>query len=82
MDKLTLGLIALRAAALAAAMAGRVDLSNQLYKLGDFLSAGLVSDEHMKEVAEKLNARNSVDADFSDVLSRIEANRATLHAGS
>lgn len=79
MDKVTLAVIALRAAALAATIAGNAVVGAQLYKLADFIAAGVATDEHMKAVAEKLAERTSNDADFADVLARIEADRAQLH---
>ncbi len=81
MDKVTLGVIALRTAALAALLAGQTKLSDQLYRLADFVAAGVATDEHMKEVADKLAQRSAVDADFTDVLERIQKERADLHAG-
>jgi hypothetical protein len=77
-----MGVVGLRAAALVSLLAGQVKLSQQLYKLADFVSAGLATDAHMKAVAEKLQARNSNDADFEDVLQRIEAERGKLHSNS
>lgn len=80
MDKILLAVIALRASALAALLGGQTKLSEQLYRLADFVSAGVATDEHMKDVAEKLASRNAVDADFDDVLERIELRRAELHS--
>lgn len=80
MDILSLILVAVRGAALASSLAGDSKISGQLYKLADLYAAGLATDAHMKEVAEKLQSRNAVDADFSDVLQRIEAERGKLHS--
>lgn len=80
MDKVTLGVIALRAAALAATLAGQVKLATQLYQVADLISSGLVTDLHMKEVADKLAERNAIDADFTDVIARIETERNQLHS--
>lgn len=79
MDKVTLGLIALRAAALAAMLAGQTKLATQIYQIADFLAAGLMTDQHMKLVADKLAERNAIDADFTEVLASIDAERAKLH---
>jgi hypothetical protein len=81
MNTVMLIVIGLRAAALTASLAGQTKLAGQLYQLADFVSAGVVSDLHMKEVADKLAERNANDADFSDVLARIEQHRAELHSG-
>ena len=64
----TLGVIGLRAAALAGTLAGQTKLGTQLYQLADFVAAGLATDEHMKAVADKLAVRNANDADFEEVL--------------
>lgn len=76
----TLALIGLRAAGLAASLAGQTRLAAQLYQLADFASAGLATDEHMRQVAEKLAVREASDADFSDVLAGIDDERAKLHS--
>lgn len=80
MDKTLIALISLRGAALAAGIAGQSKLSAQLYQLADFIAAGIATDAHMQAVAEKLAVRNANDADFADVLARIEEERAQLHA--
>jgi hypothetical protein len=79
MDKITLALIALRASALAAVLTGQTKLADQLYRLADFVAAGMATDEHMKAVADKLATRNATDADFDEVLERIELHRTELH---
>jgi hypothetical protein len=79
MDKISLALIALRASALAAVLTGQTKLGDQLYRLADFVAAGVASDEHMAAIAEKLATRNATDADFAEVLERIELHRAELH---
>lgn len=76
----TLALIGLRAAALAAALAGQTKLATQLYQLADFASAGLATDEHMRAVAEKLAVREANDADFAEVLAGIEMEQEKLHS--
>lgn len=80
LDKVVLGTVSLRAAALIASLSGQAKLAEQLYKLADLVSAGLATDAHMKEVADKLQARSANDADFADVLQRIETERGKLHS--
>lgn len=80
LDKVLLGTVGLRAAALAASLAGQTKLATQLYQLADLVSAGLATDAHMKEVSDKLATRNANDADFADVLQRIETERGKLHS--
>lgn len=75
----TIGLIALRGSALVALLSGQAKLSQQLYKLANFIEAGMVSDEQMKAVSEKLANRDAIDADFEDVLARIDSERGKLH---
>lgn len=80
MNGVLLTVIALRASALAALLGGQAKLSEQLYRLADFINAGVATDAHMQEVADKLASRNATDADFDDVLERIELHRAELHS--
>jgi hypothetical protein len=80
MNATTLVLIALRGLALTFAVTGRVREAEQLYKLADFVAAGLATDEQMREVADKLAERNSTLVDIQDVLTRIEQERERLHA--
>lgn len=80
MNWVLLGVVGLRASALAALLAGQVKLSAQLYQLADFVEAGVITDEHMKEVADKLATRNAEDADFADVLDRIQKHRDEFHS--
>ena len=77
LDKVVMSVVGLRAVA---SLAGQTVLAKQLYQLADLVSAGLATDAHMKEVADKLATRNAADADFSDVLQRIEAERGKLHS--
>lgn len=78
MDGVTLGVIGLRAAALALLLSGRTAEANKLYALADLVEAGQASDEHMKLVAEKLKSRSLTDADWQDVMDRIAADSARL----
>lgn len=80
LDKTIMGVVGLRAAALVALLAGQTKLSQQLYQLADYVSAGLATDAHMKAVADKLQSRSATDADFADVLQRIETERGKLHS--
>lgn len=80
MEKLTLVLIAIRSAALAIGLAGRTKTSDALYAVSDAIEAGKATDEHMAEVAEKLKSRAIIDEDWDDVMQRIEADAARLHA--
>lgn len=79
MDTTTLVLIALRAAALGLSLApGRDKTANNLYVLADVIEAGKATDEHMREVAEKLKSRDITDEDWDDVMQRIEEHSARL----
>jgi hypothetical protein len=80
LDKTVMSVVGLRAAALVASLAGQTKLAQQLYQLADLVNAGLATDAHMKEVADKLATRNAADADFTDVLQRIESERGKLHS--
>lgn len=75
-------LIGLRAAALGLALSGQQKLASSLYVLADALEAGRASEEHLRLVAEKLNAREINDADWDEVLQRIETDSARLQAVS
>jgi len=80
MNPIILALIALRSAALAAALAGQSKVSNGLYALADAVEAGRATDAHMAEVAEKLKAGEITAADWDDLAARIAADRDRLHA--
>lgn len=80
MDPITLILIGLRAAALGLSLSGsNARRGEQLYQLADLVEAGQLTDEHMREVADKLKDRNATDTDFDAVLERIAQHRAELH---
>lgn len=80
MNPLIVVLIALRSAALAAALAGQARVSNGLYALADAVEAGRATEAHMAEVAEKLKAREITAVDWDEVAARIAADRDRLHA--
>lgn len=81
MNTTTLILIALRAAALGLSLApGRTKTADHLYLLADVIEAGKLTDEHMREVAEKLKEREINDDDWIDVLARIEQHSAALQS--
>lgn len=80
MTPLTIGLIALRSAALALNLTGDTKTSNALYLVSDAIEAGKATDEHMALVAEKLKERDITQVDWDDVLQRIETDHARLHA--
>lgn len=78
MNGLTLAIVGLRAAALALLVAGDTRSSERLYTLADLVEAGKATDDHMALVAEKLKQRELTDADWDDVMSRINADSAGL----
>ena len=80
MNPLLVVLIALRAAALGAALAGQAKVSNGLYALADAIEAGRATEAHMAEVAEKLKAQDITSVDWDDVAARIAAERDRLHS--
>ena len=80
MNPVIVVLIALRSAALAAALAGQSRVSNGLYALADAVEAGRATEAHMAEVAEKLKAQDITSVDWDDVAARIAADRDRLHA--
>lgn len=81
MSPLVLALLSIRAAALAASVAGRSSTASALYSLADLIESGRATDAHMNEVAEKLKNRELTDADWSDVANRIHADSARLQSG-
>ena len=81
MNVVTYLLISLRSAALAIDLAGRSSTADTLYSVADAVESGRATEEHMKLVAEKLKTRDVTDADWSEVLGRIEADSAELREG-
>lgn len=81
MNPTIIALLSLRAAALAATLAGQASTGNALYALADLVESGRATDAHLAEVAEKLKSRELTDADWDDVRARIEADAARLHDG-
>jgi hypothetical protein len=73
--------VSLRAAALAAELAGRTSIASALRSLATLLESGVDVEAHMREVAAKLKERDLTDADWSDVANRIHADAARLHSG-
>jgi len=82
MNPLLLALISLRAAGLAAALAGQTRSSDALYATADALEAGRATDVHMAEIAEKLKTRSITDADWDDYERRLAADQTRLHGDS
>lgn len=80
MSPLIIALVSLRTTALAADLAGRGTLADQLYSFADAVDAGRATEEHMKLVAEKLKTRAITDADMAEVMARIDADSAELRA--
>lgn len=78
MNPLTLGLIALRAAALGLDLQGQTREARALYALADAADAGKAIDDHMAAVAAKLKDRSATDEDWADVVARIEADSDRL----
>lgn len=81
MNQTILAVITLRAAALAATLAGRSSTASALYSLADLTESGIAVDAHMAEVAAKLKDRTLTDTDWSDVANRIHADSARLQSG-
>jgi hypothetical protein len=75
-----LAVIGLRAAALAASLAGRSSIASALYSSADLIESGVAVDSHLAEVAAKLKDRELTDADWSDVANRIHADAARLQS--
>lgn len=80
MNTMTLLIISLRSAALALLVAGDTKTADRLYAVANAIEAGRATDEHMKLVAEKLKSRKPTDADWDDVMSRIDADSARLQS--
>jgi hypothetical protein len=80
MNPTLLAVIGLRAAALAASLAGRSSVASALYSTADLVESGVAVDDHLAEVAAKLKDRDLTDADWSDVANRIHADSARLHS--
>lgn len=80
MNPTILAVITLRAAALAATLAGRSSTASALYSLADLTESGVAVDAHMAEVAAKLKDRTLNDSDWSDVANRIHADSARLQS--
>lgn len=77
-DAKLLAIVALRAAALALSLAGQSKAADALYTLADAYEAGAAVDAHMAAVAEKLKSRPLTEADWADVIARIEADSDRL----
>lgn len=73
-------LIAIRAAALAAGLAGQTRASNALYASADAIEAGTATDADMERVANLLKSRKPTDEDWADVEARLAEHQARLHA--
>lgn len=82
MNPITVLLVTLRSAALAVDLAGRSNAAEALYGLADAVDAGKATDEHMALVAEKLKSRDITDADWNEVLARIDADSARLQGAT
>lgn len=80
MNSLTLAIVGLRAAGLALTLAGDRVSSERLYMLADLVEAGKLTDDHMAQVAEKLKNRDLTEADWDDVMNRIEEDSNRLQS--
>lgn len=80
MNPILLAVVSLRSAALALLLGGNQRASDSLYAVADAVEAGRASDAHMREVAEKLKSRDLTDADWDDVLARIQTDSDRLHS--
>lgn len=80
MNSVTLALISIRGLALSMSLAGRTAEADQLFKLGDLIVLGIVTDAHMQEVADLLAERTATASDIARVISSIETERTKLHA--
>lgn len=80
MDARILALIGLRSTALALTLTGQTRAGASLYALADAVEAGANVDAHLAAVAEKLKSRSITDADWVDVVARIEADSARLQS--
>lgn len=78
MNGAVIGIVALRAAALALAVAGDSATSAKLHLVADAIEAGKATDDHMRLVADKLKERDVTAADWDDVIARIDADHSRL----
>lgn len=78
MDALSLSLIGVRGVAIVLGLQGQTRAADQLYLLADAAEAGENVDARMALVAAKLKERNSTDADWEDVATRIAAHSDQL----
>lgn len=81
MNPVLLAVVTLRAAALAASLAGRHHQAEALYAAADLVASGKAVDEHMQGVADKLAAGDVTEQDWANVKARILADSERLHAG-
>lgn len=81
MNPVLLAVVSVRAAALAASLAGRTVTASALYSLANLIESGKAVDDHLFEVAAKLNSRDLTDTDWSELANRIHADSARLRAG-
>lgn len=79
MDAISIGILGLRFISQLLAGQGRTRDADGVTKLADAAQAGKNVDDHMKEVAAKLQAGEHIDWD--DLELRIETASARLHAG-
>lgn len=75
-----LALIGLRSAALGLSLAGQAKVAASLYLLADALESGRATEEHLREVAAKLNAREINEDDWADVARRIDEASSRLQS--
>lgn len=80
MDPKVIGIISLRAAALALIATGNVKAGNTLMALAAAADSGRNIDLHMAQVAAKLKDRSVTDADWDQVTAAIEADSARLQS--
>ena len=79
LNPLLLAVVGLRAAALGIGIGGRPGTGNALFAVADAVEAGVLTDEHMKLVAQKLKDGALKASDWDDVMQRIGIDRARLH---
>jgi hypothetical protein len=82
MNALLTLLVSIRAAALALSVSGDQRSGDGLYAVADAIEAGKATDDHMQLIADKLKERDLTQADWDDVLARIDDDHAKLQSGS
>jgi hypothetical protein len=76
----SLALVGLRAAALALDLQGQKNSARSLYWIADAAEAGKDVDAHMEMVGQMLRTRAVTEADWADVIQRVEADSDRLQS--